>query len=60
MGMRHIVICGLSGCAVFLFSRYLINGMIFEKKEKKVIEHEMCVLSFSTTFIRNFFHYKKN
>ena len=31
MGMRHIVICGLSGFTVF-FLHYLINGTIFEKK----------------------------
>jgi len=27
--------------------------------EKKVIEHKMCVLIFSTTFVRNIFHSKK-
>jgi len=30
MRMRHIVICGLSGCTLFL-PHYLISGMIFEK-----------------------------
>jgi hypothetical protein len=30
------------------------------KKRKKVIEHKMCVLSFSTTFVWNNFHSKKN
>ena len=30
--MCHIVICGLSVFMVFLFSRFLINGMIFGKK----------------------------
>jgi hypothetical protein len=29
---------------------YLISGMIFEKIKKKVIEHKMGVLIFSTTF----------
>jgi hypothetical protein len=42
--MRLIVICGPSGST---FPHYLINVTIFE--EKKVIEHPMCVLIFSTT-----------
>jgi len=40
-----------------IFSHYLINGTIFRKR---VIEHEMCVLSFSTTFVWNISHSKKN
>jgi hypothetical protein len=35
MGMRDTVICGLPTFAV-LFPHYLINGMIFEKKEHKM------------------------
>jgi hypothetical protein len=27
---------------------------------KSLIEHNMCVLRFSTTFMRNIFHYRKN
>jgi hypothetical protein len=42
-----IVTCGLSG--TILFSQCLINDTIFERK--KVIEHKMCVLIFSTTFV---------
>ena len=42
-----------------IFPRYCINGTIFEKK-KYVIEHKMCVLSFSVTFIWNISHSKKN
>jgi hypothetical protein len=38
MRMRHIVICGLSGCGIF-FPRYLINSKV---SEKRVIEHKMC------------------
>jgi hypothetical protein len=45
--MRHIVICGLPYRKIFL--RYPINGTIFEKKKKTVIEHEM--VWFSTTFV---------
>jgi len=48
---RHVVTCGLSRSTVF-FPHYLINDTIFERK-KKVTEHEMCVLNFSTTFILN-------
>jgi len=49
--MRHIVVCGLPRSTIFfhIISYYLINGTIFGKK--KVIEHKMCVLSFSTTFV---------
>jgi hypothetical protein len=42
-----IVICGLPGC-VILFSNYHVNDAIIGKK--KIIENEMCVLSFYTTF----------
>ena len=38
-----------------IFPHYLINGTI-----KKKIGHTMCVSSFSTTFVRNISHYKKN
>ena len=39
MRLHHIVICGLSCCAI-VFLPYLINGTIFEKK---VITRNMCV-----------------
>ena len=35
----------------FFFPHYLINGTIFGKRKKKVIEHKLCVLIFSTTFV---------
>jgi hypothetical protein len=41
-GMSHIVICGLSGSAVFL-PLYLINGTILGVRGE-VIEYEMCIL----------------
>ena len=41
--MRHIVMCGPSGCTVF----FLINLTIFG--EKKITEHKMSSLIFSTT-----------
>jgi len=48
MRMRHIVICGLIGFTTF-FIISLTAG--FLKKKKKVIEHKMCVLIFSTTYV---------
>jgi len=45
MRMRHIVISGLSGSAVF-FPHYLTNGTILIR----VTEHEMCDLIFFTNF----------
>jgi len=39
--MRHIVVCGQSGCTMF-FPHYLLIGTIFG--EKNVIEYEICVL----------------
>jgi len=55
MGMRHVV-CGLSPL-FSIFPRYLTNGVILKKKN--VIGHKMCILRFSTTFVRNIFHSKK-
>jgi len=50
----HIVICGPSDSTVY-FPRYLTNGTIFERKVK---EHKMCVLIFSTNFVGNISHSK--
>jgi hypothetical protein len=55
MRMRHIVICGLPRYKIF-FPRYLTKGTVY----KKVTEHKMCVLIFSTTFVCNIFLSKKN
>jgi hypothetical protein len=52
--VRHIVIYGLSGCVVI----FHINSKTTRFSEK-VIEHKMCVLIFSTHFIRNISHSKK-
>ena len=46
MRMRHIVVCGLSGSTIFF--HFLINGTILEKK---VAEHKMCIVIFSTPFL---------
>ena len=47
MRMRHMVICGLSGTTIF-FSTLSHKRHDFRKKGT---EHNMCVLSFYTTFI---------
>jgi hypothetical protein len=55
--------CALLCCQLWplqlysIFSHYLINGTIFRKI---VIEHKMCVLSFSMTFVWNISYSKKN
>ena len=47
--MRHILICGMSGCTIF-FHIFFIKGTIFEKK---VALHKLCALIFSTNLVRN-------
>jgi hypothetical protein len=54
--MRHIAICGLSRSAV-IFPTLSHKRYDFRKK---VTEHKMCVLIFSTTFVWNISHSKKN
>ena len=48
MRMRHIFICSLSLCTIF-FQFILLTARFLKKK--KVSEHKMCVLIFSTTFV---------
>jgi hypothetical protein len=55
MHVHHIVICGLNDYTIF--PHYLINSRTFGGG---VMKHKMCVLIFSTTFIRNFSRFKKN
>jgi len=52
--MRRFI---LSSLACHIFALYLINGTI---SWGGVIEHKMCVLSFSTTFVWNISHSKGN
>jgi hypothetical protein len=48
MRMRHIVICGFSGCTIF-FPHYFINGTIFGNRKFLNIK---CVFWFCcTTFV---------
>jgi len=50
MRVPHVVVCGLSGCTIFY--TWANKGQGFRKK---VIEHKMCVLIFSTTLSKIFF-----
>ena len=47
----------LSSVACLLYSTFLIKGTIFVGG---VVEHKICVLIFSTTFVWNVSHSKKN
>jgi hypothetical protein len=55
--MRHIVLSVVASLAPPHISTLSQNGTIFGKK---YIEHKMCVLIFSTTFLSNISHSKKN
>ena len=55
MRMGHIVICP----AVQHFTTQSHKWYDF-RKEKKNIDHKMCVLIFSITFVWNIFYSKKN
>ena len=56
MRMRRISICGLSGSTNFFFHIILKTSRF----SKKVIEHKMCVLTFSATLIWNISRSKNN
>ena len=56
MRMRRIVLCGLLGCTIYF---HIITQTAWFSKEKSYWT-EMCVSSFSTTFVRNVFNSKKN
>ena len=46
MRLRHIVICGLPGFTIF----YYITSYTL-RFSKKVVEHKICVYTFSTNFV---------
>jgi hypothetical protein len=48
MRMRHIVICGLSGSTIYFYNNLFHKRHDFRKKK---VEHDMCVLIFSTSFV---------
>jgi hypothetical protein len=56
MGMRRILLSPVACPALPYFSTlsYIWRGF-----REKVFEHQMCVLSFSATFVRNVSHSKK-
>jgi hypothetical protein len=52
--MRRIVICGLTGCAIFF---HITNGTIFEeKKKKKKVEHNKCKSTFQFSNLAKYGH----
>jgi hypothetical protein len=55
MRMRHIAICGLHRSTIFP----TVSHKRHDFRMKKVTEHKMCVLIFSTTFFWNTSHYNK-
>jgi len=56
MHMRHIVICD-QPCSTIFF--HIFSQRALFSKKKRVTEHKMCVLIFSTNFIWNISHCKK-
>ena len=54
MRMRHIVFCGVPGSTIFSILSHKRH------QKKKVIGRKMCVSIFSTTFVWNIFHSRKN
>jgi hypothetical protein len=55
MRMRHIVVCGLSGCTKFSTLSHKRHDL-----KKKVIEHFMPLLIFSTNLSETFLSIRRN
>jgi len=54
MRVHHIVVCGPSGSTIL----YKLSHKRQDFR-KTFVEHKMCVLIFSTTYVRNISHSKK-
>jgi hypothetical protein len=54
VGMRHIVMFGLSGSSIFF---HIISRFPKKKKKKNFFEHKMCLLILYIKFFFNFFVY---
>ena len=53
----HIILASVASLTSPYFSIYLINGTVLGGGE--VIEHKMCILTFSTTFVSSTSHSEK-
>ena len=54
MRMHHIILSYVACPAQQYFSTLSHDWNNFQKKKKKIIEHKMCVLIFSKTFVWDF------
>ena len=61
---RRIISASIVCLVPHIFPHYLISGTTLEEGDggngEEVIEHKMCVLTFSTTFIQNISHSTKD
>ena len=57
MPMRHILICDLPGFTIFFNASQTVR---FSEEKKKVTEYKMRVSIFSTNFVSNVSHSRKN
>jgi hypothetical protein len=58
LGIQQVLYCHLWPAPLYsIFPHYLINGAMFEKN---IIDLKICVLIFSTVFVRIVSHSEKN
>ena len=63
LGIQHSSACAILSSVACSALQYIFFSTLSHKGtplEKKVTEHKMYVLIFSTTFVPNIFHSKKN